>query len=666
MNLRIVRIKSEYFEEKPTVKLEVKEEDQTEVKVEDESYYFTINDPRFKLPAPIKHEIESESSSDEEEIVKKEVLPTPFVKHEEISIEKFECQICYLQFRRKVSLACHITNIHANYSDLESPAKTFCKICSKELLRSSIGRHMRNIHSNKPSFCEEFDCEFCEKTFSSKFYLQVHMMTHTKPFKCEKCAKKFSLKVQLQNHAKNPANCYKLHTKNQINEKFQCDFCKQTTKFKIGIKNHILEFHMNNEKTFKCRHCPKKFAVESYLRLHAMNHLKVIKKCKICHKVMLSSSMKFHVKNLHQNSRILRRFRRIKRGYKCEVCLKSFDYNCHLTNHMLTHTKPFKCVKCSKKFSRKDHLQSHLMKIRNCQNVHKKIKINQKFQCDFCDRSTNTKKAIANHIFEFHLNKEKIFKCLHCPNKYAVKNYLDMHLMSHFRYIKKCKICHKNFLTSSFPKHMKKTHKKSDFSYFKVTARIFCRICKKELLKTSIEQHLRMFHEPKKKILSNNFKCSVCHKTFAFHFYLNRHMLTHNQPLKCEICSKEFAKRKYLNRHLKRHKIQEIKTTLNLRPANPLTKCKICHKKMKLSSIQRHMNEIHEKSNFKSLTCHICNRNFHLNYQLKDHLKIHENLRNFKCKICSSAFNVKYYLKDHIKRTHKIRSQKLLQSLLEK
>ena len=54
-----------------------------------------------------------------------------------------------------------------------------------------------DINMEKP-----FECSYCEKTFSKKDNLDVHMQIHSddKPFECIQCGKAFSDKSSLDRH----------------------------------------------------------------------------------------------------------------------------------------------------------------------------------------------------------------------------------------------------------------------------------------------------------------------------------------------------------------------------------------------------------------------------------------------------------------------------------
>ena len=75
---------------------------------------------------------------------------------------------------------------------------------------------LNRTHSGKKSF----ECDVCEKTFTSSSHLQRHIRTHSgeKPFKCDVCDKKFSTASNLQTH-------HRIHTGEKP---FKCDVCAKT------------------------------------------------------------------------------------------------------------------------------------------------------------------------------------------------------------------------------------------------------------------------------------------------------------------------------------------------------------------------------------------------------------------------------------------------------
>eukprot|EP00357_Protocruzia_adherens_P024370 CAMPEP_0115009752 /NCGR_PEP_ID=MMETSP0216-20121206/22843_1 /TAXON_ID=223996 /ORGANISM="Protocruzia adherens, Strain Boccale" /LENGTH=177 /DNA_ID=CAMNT_0002377707 /DNA_START=223 /DNA_END=756 /DNA_ORIENTATION=+ len=75
-----------------------------------------------------------------------------------------------------------------------------CKICSKYMLRE----YSLRVHLLQHLNIKRFQCDRCQKKFSSRQYLSDHMNTHTgnKPYKCsyEGCDAAFKQRAKLSKH----------------------------------------------------------------------------------------------------------------------------------------------------------------------------------------------------------------------------------------------------------------------------------------------------------------------------------------------------------------------------------------------------------------------------------------------------------------------------------
>jgi len=123
-------------------------------------------------------------------------------KMKRLELQKsFQCHDCGSQFSQKGALEYHIK--HEVCKNISGSFK--CPTCKKEFTEAVLlKRHV--IRSSLCAFENEkkpFPCDYCEKSFMSEKYLELHTRTHTgeKPFQCEKCSKHFKFIHRLKNHS---------------------------------------------------------------------------------------------------------------------------------------------------------------------------------------------------------------------------------------------------------------------------------------------------------------------------------------------------------------------------------------------------------------------------------------------------------------------------------
>ncbi|XP_050522048.1 gastrula zinc finger protein XlCGF7.1-like isoform X1 [Daktulosphaira vitifoliae] len=205
-----------------------------------------------------------------------------------------------------------------------------------------------------------YNCNECEKTFSSKLYLNIHQKYHTneKKFICPICKVSFSQKSNLKNHIRvhtgeRPFKCelcfktfadqsnYCRHKKIHSGKKYvqqnldhiKCNICAKNFSRLSNLKNHILMIH-EGKKPFKCEMCNATFPRKDYLILHYAIH---------------SNEPEF------KDQLLIKKF-------KCQICEKSFSNLSSFHRHEWLHKeeKPYQCDCCKLFFVRKDALIVHI------------------------------------------------------------------------------------------------------------------------------------------------------------------------------------------------------------------------------------------------------------------------------------------------------------------
>lgn len=236
------------------------------------------------------------------------------------------------------------------------------------------------------------------------------------------------------------------------------------------------------EKKWKCEECPKAYA--------------------------RSSDLKVHFRAAHTNIR----------PYICSVCGKGFSIQRILREHMRTHGgNKFKCDKCPKSFALKSHLRMHEQQHTG----------DTKYKCLECNLSFT--KAIEQklHMTGMHNIVRRPFKCPQCPNRYANKDNLDVHLDSHKTPDKKyvCLLCDLRFQKLlDFTKHFK-YHDKSQT----------CPVCLKCFVNIDTFKNHCQSHAA-----TRRYTCDKCPKNISRSADLTMHKRCHNgeRPFHCQFCDK--------------------------------------------------------------------------------------------------------------------------------
>jgi len=202
----------------------------------------------------------------------------------------FACKFCDATFKKKTLLNQHNYKVHeiqldteytcsqcgvscANLPGLKAHtrahlAKKFlCANCNKSFLILS----QLKDHVDRAVCMEETrKCQHCEKVFSTKHRLELHLRVHNndKPYECNICKKAFTQTRSLKEHL----------LTHKSERQFKCQFCDKKFVQKNHLKYHLTSQHSQNVSDLTkhtCQTCGKAFPFPYQLKRHEKIHVNI-------------------------------------------------------------------------------------------------------------------------------------------------------------------------------------------------------------------------------------------------------------------------------------------------------------------------------------------------------------------------------------------------------
>ena len=197
------------------------------------------------------------------------------------------CEICKEVFSSKIDYKAHRKTHLANSYDCDICGKSFkfqkylnkhkklhnsekaiiCDICGKSFtVQRYMARHKKEAHGH----VNEYSCDKCKESFTTRNKLLSHMKTHDTGniYDCKECGKEFSSLMYL-----------KAHQKRHLGKKFVCNVCGKALTTKDNLSRHILSNVCekvgkveNIKNPFLCNICGMTFSESNGL----MEHRKII------------------------------------------------------------------------------------------------------------------------------------------------------------------------------------------------------------------------------------------------------------------------------------------------------------------------------------------------------------------------------------------------------
>jgi len=292
-------------------------------------------------------------------------------------------------------------DMDANSQEI-TPEMASVKTVNVNEMPGTVDETPNKVIRTKPDGGKEtyFQCNFCDKEFSTAASLTSHRWQHTKPFQCESCKIRFASKGNLVIHRRR-------HTGDRP---FACNLCDSKFTTKGNLKRH-LQSH-SGVKPYACTQCDGRFTEKKSLKIHMRKHTgERPYSCKYCQKSFAQASiLKSHLA-MHLD----------KRSYVCELCGKGFRQKSQLRLHEKRHSgqKTFECPYCESKFITKGdherHIKSHLGQ--------------RDFHCTLCEKTFTRQQTLNEHMNRHY--GVKPYECKACGQTFSEMSTVYKHLKTH-------------------------------------------------------------------------------------------------------------------------------------------------------------------------------------------------------------------------------------------
>lgn len=251
--------------------------------------------------------------------------------------------------------------------------------------------------------------------------------------------------------------------------------------------------------------------------------------CHICDKFISSKNFYHHMKRKHNSNEY----------FTCDIDGKKFSFKNDLKSHMKIHLSQdlrvrFYCETCKAPFLSMSALRNH-------ESIFHSEFI-EFHPCDYhdCDRVFPNRMKLLQHTITVHGNRR--FSCKICQKNYSSSSNLKKHMQTHSERKETCDVCGKSFSKSYIESHLL-THNPPQLKCnFINCGKVFCS-------KISLNAHSQLH-----KTNSSKVECLHCNAILASKKSLIRHQATQHSliTIQCELCSFTFKRKDRIQPHYNR------------------------------------------------------------------------------------------------------------------